>query len=243
MKYSKLIILIILIKIIASCSHSYYGPQPRIETKVIPLHFEPNQNYISYENKKAIIIIEKDKAIALIKNRLKSKHLCEQRRLKYNNLLNTMIESPKQNMYYIEPTIDYNEVNAILPIMDTTYGFSPLDFYARSVKNDLSLHFIEPYGYLSQSADTLNAVKIKIIYDWVITDLLLKGFGKVLNKYTGNYETNLLYNIYLTGDGHGGESLLFQDKSLFFNLATFSDIIEPDYECMDSIELKQYWGE
>lgn len=211
-------------------------------TKEIELKFDSNNGFIVYENINSVIFLDKEKALKVITERLKQKKLCQQRKIKYNKMLSIFKDSQSRNLFYFEKAINYELISKDIPNINSTYSFAPLDFYSRSLKKDIVHEYEKPYGYKPYFTDTINSIKINNMYDWLVVDLLLKGKGKVYNKQSEKYETKLIYEIFSTGDGHGGKNLLFENKNLFFNVAVYSDNILPDFECMDSTEIQQFWG-
>ncbi len=236
MKISNKILLILFIFITTSCSYIYHNHRMKTTTKEIELKFDSNNGFIVYENNNSVIFLDKEKALKVITERLKQKKLCQQRKIKYNKLLSIVKDSQGRNLFYFEKAIDYEVISKDIPNINSTSGYAPLDFYSRSMKKDIVNEYEKPYGYKPYFTDTVNSIKINNMYDWLVYDLLLKGKGKVYNKQSEKYETKLIYEIFTTGDGHGGESLLFENKNLFFIVDVYSDNILPDYECMETIE-------
>lgn len=179
-----------------------------------------------YENLVSIIDLEKDLVIECIKTRLEDGQLCELRRKNYTLILKDLTKNDS-SFYTINPAEAPSEMT---DGMDTKTGYFPLDYYSKLVFFNISKNYIAPYGYMV-SIDTSNLVHLKKCFDWMISDLVLKGQARIYNKKTGKYETEVQYEIVHFDGGHGGEQLQFTDNSLFFIVDSYSDIIMADGEC------------
>ena len=179
-----------------------------------------------YENIVSIIDLEKDRVIECIKKRLEDSELCELRRKNYNLILKDLTKNDS-SFYIISQAEAPSEMTEG---MDKKTGFFPLDYYSALVCFNISKKYIAPYGY-TVSIDTSNIIHLKKYFDWMISDLVLKGQARIYNKKSGNYEKEVQYEIVHFDGGHGGEQLLFKDNSLFFIVDSYSDMIMPDGEC------------
>jgi hypothetical protein len=179
-----------------------------------------------YENIVSIIDLEKDQVIECIKKRLKDSDLCELRRKNYNAILKDLTKNDS-SFYCISPAEAPSEMTEG---MDKKTGFFPLDYYSTLVFFNISKKYTAPYGY-TISIDTSNLIHLQKCFDWMISDLVLKGQARIYNKKSGNYEKEVQYEIVHFDGGHGGEQLLFKDNSLFFIVDSYSDMIIPDSEC------------
>jgi hypothetical protein len=226
--------------LVTSC---YFGKYPKKPiTTLQPIQLGSNripERLLTYENKGSITYLDINDIIRLVDSKLKDKSLCEQKRINYNKLLAGLKNNGKDG-YVIIPTINPSSIKEMMSNMDTTKtGFAPLDFYTRLLGVDLNnAPWIPPYGYIPQFTDTLNSIKYDSFYDWITTELIIKGKAKIYRKSENKFQDTVYYEIVNFRDGHGGESLLFTDKKIFMNVKVYTDMIMPDFECMDSTELK-----
>ena len=182
--------------------------------------------FLVYENLVSIIYLEKSTLINCIKTRLDDKKLCELRRKKYNLILDDLSKNDS-SCYIISPATAPTEfTNSI----KEDYGYFPLDYYGKLVCFNVCKNYIAPFGY-KVSTDTSNLMHIKKYFDWMISDVVLKGQAKIFNKKTGNFEKEVKYEVVHFDGAHGGEQLQFKDNSLFFIVESYSDVITPDREC------------
>jgi hypothetical protein len=187
--------------------------------------FEEGPTFV-YENLVSIIYLEKDLIVKCIKTRLEDDQLCELRRKNYNMILKDLTEN-ESSFYKINPAEAPSEETRG---MDKKTGFFPLDYYSKLVCFNISKKFVAPYGY-KVSIDTSNLIHLKKCFDWMISDLVLKGQAKIYNKKTGKYGKEVQYEIVHFDGAHGGEQLQFEDNSLFFIVDSYSDMIMADGEC------------
>ena len=220
--------LLIIGLVIFSFLSSYCQMNGKIDRKVenIKLVTLNEKPLVVYENMVSIIDLEKDRVIDCLKKRLKDADLCELRKKNYNMLLKDLTKDDS-SYFFISPAEAPTEMTKG---MDKKTGFFPLDYYSKLVCFNISKKFVAPYGY-HVSIDTANLVHLKKCYDWMITDLVLTGQARIYNKISGNYEKEVEYEVVMFDGGHGGEQLQFKDKSLFFIVDTYSDMIMPDFEC------------
>ena len=186
---------------------------------------------IVYENLVSIIYLEKKLVTKCITTRLEDSKLCELRRKNYSILLNNLNKNDS-SFYIINPAEALTEETKG---MDKETGFFPLDYYSKLVCFNISKEYIAPYGY-KVATDTLNLIHLKKCFDWMISDLALKGQAKIFNKKTGKYEKEIKYEIVHFDGAHGGEQLQFNDNSLFFIVESYSDVIMEDVECDEELQ-------
>ncbi len=227
-----------------SCYYGFYNRKPKTKTKKIRLekNFNPDRLF-TYENKSSVTYLDIQDIIGLLNRKIADSKLCEQKRLKYKALVDRL-SSAENNGFDIYPAMNPELLKESLPEFDTTKtGYAPLDFYSRGLGMDVtSKKWIPPYGFSPTFTDTLEAVRYNGFYTWIISDLILKGKAQVLRKSDNEIQDYVIYEIVDFRDGHGGESLLYKDKKIFMNVDVYSDIVMPDFECMDSTEIKNYWG-
>ncbi|HNW98672.1 MAG TPA: hypothetical protein PKK00_09725 [Bacteroidales bacterium] len=244
MKHKQLIVSLVLACFLSSCVvYVLRSHKPKYITKKIKLNNKNQDDYfVTYENRSAIIYLYKHDVVKLLEHKLKNKKLCEQRQLKYNELLKKIIALDK-NAFVIIPSDKLPEMHDFKIKFDTTKtAYAPLDYYAKSIAADINYNWIAPYGYVPQYTDTLNAVKFGDFYYWIAAQLILDGKAKVFRKEKKEFQDYVLFETVDFRDGHGGKSLLYDDKNIFLNVAVFTDMRGPDFECMDSTQIKKYWG-
>jgi len=238
------LILILTALIMNSCYYGFYNRKPKTTTKKIRLEKNYNpERLFTYENKSSVTYLDIQDIIGLLNKKLNDSKLCEQKRLKYQSLVDKL-NSTRNDGFDIYPAMNPELLKESLPEFDSTKtGYAPLDFYTRGLGMDLtSKKWIPPYGFEPQFVDTLNADRYEGFYEWIITDLILKGKAQVLRKSDNEYQDYVIFEVVDFRDGHGGESLLYKDKKIFMNVDVYSDIVMPDFECMDSTEINNYWG-
>jgi hypothetical protein len=208
------------------------NPKLYKQSKTIKLDSFENKPIFAYENSMAIIYLDKSMVIERVRKHLENKRLCNLRKINYNKILNHLSASDS-SFFVIEPTMtpDLLLKYGGITKTDTMTGYVPLDYYAKVLKKDISTNYLPPYGYKIE-LDTLGKVHLDKYFIWMISDLALKGKAKIYNKQTKNYEKKIIFEV-ISFEGHGGENLLFQDKQYFFDIATYSDAIMPDFECGD----------
>jgi hypothetical protein len=220
-----------------------YPRKPKTITRRINLEksINPDRLFI-YENKSSIIYLDIEDILRLLDNKLKDKSLCEQKQIKYKDLI-IRLRKNKKNGFVIIPTMKSADFNKMVGDLDTVKtGYAPLDFYSRGLTFVVSnSQWIPPYGYVPHYSDTLNSIKYDGFYEWIVSDLILKGQASIYRKSENELQDFVIYEIVDFRDGHGGESLLFRDNKIFMNVDIYSDLVMPDFECMDSTEIKQ-WG-
>lgn len=238
----KFLILISIALFMNSCYYGFYNRKPKTTTKKIGLERNYNpERLFTYENKSSVTYLDIQDIIKLLNKKLDDKKLCEQKRLKYNSLVDRL-NATENNGFYVYAAMNPELLKKLLPEYDTTItGYVPMDFYSRGLGVDLTAeNWIPPYGFEPIFVDTLNADRYERFYDWIITSLILKGKAQVLRKSDNEYQDYVIYEIVDFRDGHGGESLLYKDKKIFMNVDVYTDMILPDFECMDSTEIKQW---
>jgi hypothetical protein len=202
-----------------------YGKVDRKVEKIKLVTFD-EKPFLVYENLVSIIYLDKDLVIKSIKTRLEDNELCELKRKKYNTILNDLT-SKDSSFYAINPAEAPNEDTRNI---DKETGFFPLDYYSKLVQLNISKNYVAPYGF-KVSVDTSNLIHLKKYYDWMISDLVLKGKAKVFNKKSERFENEVKYEVVHFDGAHGGEQLQFSDNSLFFIVDSYSDVIMEDGEC------------
>jgi hypothetical protein len=225
MKTHSLIFFGLLIFPFSSAFGQMYGKVDKKVEKIKLVAFD-EKPYFVYENLVSIIYLEKDLVIKCIKTRLEDNELCELRRRNYNIILNDLTRNDS-SFYTINP--------ANAPTEDTKNiyketGFFPLDYYSKLLRLNISKNYVAPYGY-QVSMDTSNLINLKKYFDWMISDLVLKGQAKIFNKKSDKFENEVKYEIVHFDGAHGGEQLQFNDNSLFFIVDSYSDVIMEDAEC------------
>lgn len=110
----------------------------------------------------------------------------------------------------------------------------------RRYHKEYKRQFIEPYGYAPISKISEPNVKASESYRWIVSDLLLKGKASVFNKAESKFEEDIVYENVILEDGLGVESLLFKEGRQFFLVKAESHIAWPDFDCLDSVEIKNY---
>jgi len=202
-----------------------YGKVDKKVEKIKLVSFDEKPFFV-YENLVSIIYLEKDLVIKCIKTRLEDTELCQLRRKNYNTILRDLTKN--DSSFY---TINRAEVlTEETKDIDKETGFFPLDYYSKLVRFNISKDYVAPYGY-KVSMDTLNLVHLTKYFDWMISDLVLKGQAKIFNKKSAKFENEVKYEIVHFDGAHGGEQLQFNDKSLFFIVESYSDVMMEDGEC------------
>ena len=196
------------------------------EVEIINLVKLDEKPFFAYENLVSIIYLEKDLVINGIKTRLEDRTICELRRRNYNVALKNLTKNDS-SFYIIIPSEAPTEETKD---MDKEIGFFPLDYYSKLVCFNISKKFIAPYGY-KVAMDTSNLIHLQKCFDWMISDLVIKGQAKIFNNKTGQYEKEVKYEIVHFDGAHGGEQLQFNDNSLFFIVESYSDMMVKDGEC------------
>ncbi|MBK8806480.1 MAG: hypothetical protein IPO21_07505 [Bacteroidales bacterium] len=238
------LILIFTALITNSCYYAFYNRKPKTTSIKIRLEKKHNtERLFTYENISSVTYLDIQDIIKLLNKKRNDSKLCEPKRIKYKALIDRLSLSDR-NGFDIDPSTNPVLIKKWVPNFDTTKtGYAPLDFYSRGFGADLtSKKWIPRYGFEPIFVDTLCADRYNELYTWIITDLILKGKAQIFRKSDSTFQDFMIYEIEDFGDGHGGEDLLFRDKKFFMNVNVYSDIFMDDFECMDSTEMKNYWG-
>ena len=72
--------------------------------------------------------------------------------------------------------------------------------------------------------------------------MIVKGKATLIRKSNNEIEEKVIFRRVDLKDGHGLDDLLFTDEKYFFNVNLYSDIIFPDFECLENEEIKKWIG-
>ncbi|WP_439882404.1 hypothetical protein ACSX1A_04390 [Pontibacter sp. MBLB2868] len=222
-------VLILVVFMMVSCkaTDSSQGDYAQFADKELVrlLQIDTTANQFIYENSNALIFIPLSVLQSYIAENLSDKNLCQEKK---NDLskLNKQIRTIEgdANLFNIEhlPAPDYHK-----------------DMGRRYYK-EYKKQFIEPYGYAPLTKISEPNVKASESYRWIVSDLLLLGKASVFNKAERKFEENILYENVILEDGLGVESLLFKEGRQFFLVKAESHIAWPDFDCLDSLEMRNY---
>ncbi len=181
---------------------------------------DENQSCVYFENSKAIITLSTKCFLDYAKEKLENDSLCNQKK---NDLRSVLKQLNNNSLFYIEEKMSpelYKRLKYPKP---------------KKYKED----FIEPYGY-EVVTDTTNKMKAQNLKHWMISEMCIKGKCLVFDKSTKLNVDAIYYIVTDFKDGHGGESLNFIDKRIFYNVDVYSDIIFPDFDCMSETEINEF---
>jgi hypothetical protein len=233
-KIYRIIITLSLLLISASSVIAQYNPKISRKTKTIKLNSSEIDAFFAYENSVSIIYLDKYLIQKQILKHLENKRLCDLRRINYSIILNRLSNNDS-SLYVIEPTLSPHELGILgMPEISTSTGYGPLDYYASKLKKSISTEYIAPYGFTIE-LETVGKIHLPKYFDWMISELVLEGKAKVYNKEEKKFENRIIFEK-VSFEGHGGETLLFQNGKSFFDVETYTDIVIPDYECGDDYD-------
>ena len=201
-------------------SYDKYNTYRKIYVNTI---YEYNERYIEFENKDALILLDIKDFLNYASNKLNDTTLCFPKRQYLEGLMDT-INYYSSNLYFIESMIS--------PEIWKQLSYPNLRNYEKT--------FIHPYGYESK-IDTVNKKRIEILKTWIISDLCINGKCLIIDKRLNSFVEKIFYLITDFKDGHGGEKLLFKDKKKFFTVDVYSDVKWPDFDCMSSDEIREWY--
>ena len=187
--------------------------------------YNPNERYIEFENKVALILLDTKNFLNYTSEKLNDTLLCLPKKQYLKSLVDTINQCPT-NLYFIESMMS--------PKLWKQFSLPKSKKYKKA--------FIPPYGYESK-LDTINKKRFKTLKNWVLSDLCINGKCLIFDKRINSFVDEIFYLITDFKDGHGGENLLFEDKKNFFNVKIYSDIVRPDFDCMSDDEIKEYYEE
>jgi len=184
-----------------------------------------NERYIEFETNNVLILFDINDFLNYASYKLNDTSLCFPKKQYLEFLMDTIKCYHANNLYFIESM------------------FTPESWKQMSLPNSKKYKktFIPPYGYESK-IDTVNKKRLITLKHWIISDLCINGKCLILDKRQNSFAEKIFYVITNFKNGHGGEQLLFEDKKPFFNVAVYSDIILPNFDCMSSDEIKK-WNE
>ena len=187
--------------------------------------YNQSERYIEFENHNAIILLYIKDFLNYANNKLENdSSLCIPKKQYLKNLTDT-INYYSTNLYLIQ--------RGITPEEWRKWKWSHPNY------KQYKKRFIYPYGY-EIKIDTINKVELNTLKDWIISDMCIAGNCLILDKKTNHFANKIYYLITDFKDGHGRESLLFEDKKNFFNVAVYSDIKWPNFDCMSSDEIEEW---
>jgi hypothetical protein len=199
----KLIILIIAPFLMFSCFYGSFESPTKVKLKKVKLKKEiKSDELFTYENKSAIVYMDKKNLIRFLNYKIHFGTLCKQKKMKCKVLLDKL-KGTDLNGY----AIDQKKLSA--------NKFTP------------------------QFTDTTNTVFYANFPSWIISDMILKGKAKIFSKQKQKNQDFMYHKIVRSGYGNS-EAILFSYKSTFLTLKYMSDVVSPDFDCMDSTELKRY---
>jgi len=180
------------------------------KTIILDTIYNESERFIEFENKNAIIYINVDDFLNYLRNKLDDESFCNPKK-DYLKRLRTIIDTTSHNFFYIEKVVPLPNYDLIHP----------------------------PYGYV-RKVDTANKIKLENLKYWIISEMCINGNCLIIDKRSNLFVEKIYYLITDFKDGHGGESLIFEDKMYFFIVDVYSCLKFPDYDCMTESEIKQY---
>lgn len=207
---------------------SLFNYPDAIRKKIKMISFE-NKPFVVYENSLSIIYLDKNLIIDNLKKHLENNKLCDLRKENYNKILIRLSETDS-SFYVIMPekAPDSCYIYGDIPILDSIEVRKLLDLFSKNDTTYSSKDYIYPFGYKIK-LDISQLAHLDMFYNWMLSELVLKGNAKIFNKQSGKYETQIFFHYIPVM--HGIEELLLHDKRKLFDLKYYSDIIMPDCKC------------